>query len=48
MNNGDKLSYKRISWKKIGLRRCKTFVTDKVLKQRTMDYPFKYFAKNRE
>ena len=48
MNNGEKLSYKRITWKKIGLRRCKKFVTDKVLKQRIMDYPFKYFAKNRE
>ena len=48
MNNGQKLSYARIALKKTGLRRCKKFVADEMVKQKIIDYPFKYFAKNRE
>ena len=42
MNNGKKLSYIQITWKKTSLGRCKKFVTDKMVKQRIIDYPFKY------
>ena len=45
MNNGEKLSYTQI-WKKIRLPRFKKLVTNKVVKQRTIDYSLKYFAKN--
>ena len=38
MNNGQKLSYTRIAWKKTGLRKYKNFVTDKGVKQIIIDY----------
>ena len=30
------------------LRRCKKFVTDKMVKQRIIDYSFKYIAEDRK
>ena len=36
------MSYIQITWKKTWLGRCKKFVTDKMVKQRIIDYPFKY------
>ena len=48
MNNGQKLSYTRIAWKKTGLRKYKNFVTDKGVKQIIIDYLFKYFAKTKD